>query len=203
MPKHRKTDSPVKGGTWGVVGGTFDPIHLGHLIMAESVMHALDADGMLFVPARVHPFKSRVRLSNFAERMEMVKLAITGNDRFLAEEPPGDSGYTIDLIDYLRAKYQAADFFLPVGSDIMNEFGSWYRHEEIEQNIRIVIAARPGYRWKHRGDGILAGAERIRIPQYDISSSDIRRRVRLHMSITYMVPEAVAEYISRKGLYAD
>jgi nicotinate-nucleotide adenylyltransferase len=184
------------------MGGTFDPVHLGHLIMAETVMHSLKAGGMLFVPARLHPFKSKVILENFPERVEMVKLAISDNSRFRVEEPPGQSGYTIDLIDYLQNKYPVAEFFLPVGSDIIDEFDSWYKYEEIQRRIKIVIAARPGFSMKTRNDGVLDGAERIVIPQYDICSREIRKRVKSHMSIRYMVPEAVERYILEKGLYA-
>jgi nicotinate-nucleotide adenylyltransferase len=184
------------------MGGTFNPIHVGHLILAESAMHSLKADGMLFVPAHTHPFKESSRLSGFSDRVEMVKLAIRGNDRFLLDDPPESSGYTIDLIDYLRNKYRQADFFLPVGSDIIDEFDSWYKYKDIQRSIKIVVAARPGYRLKTRADGVLGGAEQIIIPQYDISSSEIRKRVRMKMSVRYMVPEGVEKYINETGLYA-
>jgi nicotinate-nucleotide adenylyltransferase len=185
------------------MGGTFDPVHLGHLIMAESVMHSVKADGMLFVPARSHPFKSSVRLSNYPDRVEMVTQAIVGNNRFLLEYPPENSAYTIDLIDYLQNKYPTAGLFLPVGSDIVDEFHAWYKFDEIVRRIKLVIAARPGYRIKKGNDEVLSGAELVMIPQYDISSTDIRKRVRMKQSITYMVPDAVARYIREKGLYAD
>jgi len=201
LPNPEKINSPSRGGAWGILGGTFNPVHMGHLIMAESVMHSVNADGMLFVPAKWHPFKSNRQISNYNERVEMLKAAITDNIHFLLEEPPADSGYTIDLIDYLRTRYTAAEFFLVVGSDILEEFDTWYKHEEIEQSVRIVIAARPGYRLKGRDHSILKGAERIMIPQYDISSSDIRERVRSRLSIRHMVPEAVKKYIYEKGLY--
>jgi nicotinate-nucleotide adenylyltransferase len=183
------------------MGGTFDPVHFGHLIMAESVMNSLKADGMIFVPARRHPLKSDDKLSDYGDRAKMVELAIGGNNRFRLENPPDNSGYTIDLIDYMQNKYPKVGFFLPIGSDIIGEFDAWYKYEEIEQRIKIVIASRPGYRLKARGDNILGGAERIMIPQYDISSSDIRKRVRRHASIKYMAPEAVEDYIREKKLY--
>jgi len=184
------------------MGGTFDPIHYGHLIMAESVMHSVNADGMLFVPARGHPFKPHERLSDYDDRAEMVRLAIRGNGRFRLEAPPEGSHYSIDLIDHLRERCPKAAFFLPVGSDIIEEFHAWHKHEDIERSIRIVIAARPGYRVKAGAGDALKGAERVMIPQYDISSTEIRKRVRLRLSIKYMVPDAVVKYISREGLYA-
>jgi len=176
---------------------------MGHLIMAEAVMHSLRADGMLFVPARSHPLKAHVELSNYPQRYEMVRLAISGNTRFCLEEPPEDSGYTIDLIDYLQSRYPKAKLFLTVGSDIIDEFDSWRLYREIESRIKIVIAARPGFRNKSRSDGVLDGAERIMIPQIDISSSDIRKRLKENRSITYLVPEAVERYIRETRLYAE
>lgn len=201
MPNPEKINSPSRGGAWGILGGTFNPVHMGHLIMAESVMHSVNADGILFVPAKWHPFKSNRQISNYNERIEMLKAAIADNPCFLLEEPPADSGYTIDLIDCLRTRYPAAEFFLVVGSDILEEFEAWYKHEEIEQGVRIVIAARPGHQLEGRDRNILMVAERIMIPQYDISSRDIRERIRSRSSIRYMVPGAVEKYIYEKGLY--
>jgi nicotinate-nucleotide adenylyltransferase len=185
------------------MGGSFNPVHLGHLIMAESVMHSLDAQGILFVPARAHPLKPDRALADYADRVAMVGAAIKGNPSFLLEEPPEGPGYTLDLIDYLRSRYRAADFFLAVGSDIADEFASWYKYEEVEQSVRIVIAARPGYKFPALGRGILGGAERVIIPQYDISSSDIRQRLQMHLSIRYMVPDSVRRIIETRRLYVE
>ncbi len=203
MPKQGKRNSPAEGGIWGIMGGSFDPVHLGHLIMAESVMHSLHAEGMLFVPARTHPLKSNRATADYADRVAMVEAAVKGNRSFLLEEPPKGPGYTLDLIDYLHSRYPAADFILAVGSDIVDEFTSWYKYEEVEQSIRIVVAARPGYKFPAPGRGILGGAERVIIPQYDISSSDIRQRVQMHLSIRYMVPESVRRIIEARRLYVE
>lgn len=203
MPRQRKITSPSQGGLWGITGGTFDPIHFGHLIMAEAISCSVGSDGMLFVPAAAHPFKSNRKLSGFEHRAEMVRLAIANNPRFRLEEPPPESKYTIDLIDYIRNRYPAADLFLPVGSDIVDEFDDWYKPEEIERSIRIVVAARPGFREKPRTQNLLSGAEWVIIPQYDISSTEIRTRVRTNLSIRYMVPDAVRQYIIEKRLYVE
>jgi len=194
---------PADGGTWGIMGGSFNPIHLGHLIMAESVMHSLDADGMLFVPARTHPFKKDHNLAPYEDRIDMVRQAVADNNRFLIEEVPPESKYTLDLVFYLRDTYPRAQFSLVLGSDLIDEFHSWYKPDEIVQNVRIVIAARPGYKRKPGTEPILQGAEMVMIPQYDISSSEIRSRIESGLSIKYMVPEAVLSLINRKRLYAD
>lgn len=185
------------------MGGTFDPIHFGHLVMAEAVMHSVRSDGMLFVPASVHPFKSNHELAGFEHRMEMVRRAIATNPRFHLEEPPPESKYTVDLIDYIRNRYPSADLFLPVGSDIVGEFEEWHKHEEIERTIRIIVAARPGFPEKPAARTSITGAEWVIIPQYDISSTEIRQRVRENLSIRYLVPDAVRAYILEKRLYVE
>ena len=200
---HQPADRGVvtASGRIGIMGGTFDPIHYGHLIMAESVMHSVNADGMLFVPARAHPFKAQEQLADYDHRARMVRLAIENNARFRLETPPPGCRYTVDLIDYLKNNYPATEFFLPVGSDIIEEFHAWYRHDDIERNIRIVIAARPGYRPKSVRRDVLKSAEQVVIPQYDVSSTEIRKRVASQMSIKYLVPDPVLEYIAQTGLY--
>jgi nicotinate-nucleotide adenylyltransferase len=185
------------------MGGSFDPIHFGHLIMAENVMHSLQARGMLFVPSVNHPLKPNHIMADQADRVAMVQAAIKGNPSFRLEEPPPGPGYTLDLIDCLRSRYPTADFFLAVGSDIVEEFSSWYKYEELAGCLRIVIAARPGYRFPAPGAGPLGAAERIIIPQVDISSSDIRRRVQRRLSLRYLVPDGVRKIIETRRLYVD
>jgi nicotinate-nucleotide adenylyltransferase len=201
LPRQRKTIDPSRGGLWGIMGGTFDPLHYGHLVMAESVLHSVGADGMLFVPARVHPFKSDRQLADYGHRIEMVRMAIADNERFRLEEPPEGMKFTIDLIDYVRHRYPSTDFFLAVGSDIVDEFVNWRKHDEIEHNIRIVIAARPGSQTRPRDSGVLRGAEWVMIPQYDLSSTAIRERVRSKLPIRYMTPDPVLRHIYQHKLY--
>lgn len=185
------------------MGGTFNPVHLGHLIMAESVMYSLQADGMLFIPVRHHPLKSDTTLTGtYEHRLAMLQLALVSNPRFAIEETPEDLVFTIDLIDLLRHKYPSARFFLPLGSDIVAEFHQWHKYNEIEENIAVVVASRPGHQLCKRDDGVLRSAECVMIPQYDISSSDIRSRMRTKRSIKYMVPETVETYIKAHDLYA-
>lgn len=198
----RKTD-PSHGGRWGILGGSFNPIHVGHLIIAESILNSIKAEGMIFMPARSHPFKPESRLADYQDRVEMTRLAIDGNDRFRLEEAPSGSKYTIDQIEYLREKYPTAVFSLILGSDIIEEFSSWYKYEEIEQTLKIIVAARPGYDIENRSREGLTNAEYVMIPQYDVSSSDVRKRIKSGISIKYMVPDAVENYLTEKRLYAE
>lgn len=198
----RKTD-PSRGGNWGILGGSFNPVHIGHLIIAESALNSVEADGMIFVPARSHPFKSDAFLADYQDRVEMTRRAIAGNDRFRLEETPAGSKYTIDQIEYLRGRYPTAVFFLVLGSDIVEEFSTWYKYEKIEQSLKIVVAARPGYDIGSENRKGIKSAEYVMIPQYDVCSSDIRERIKSGMSIKYMVPEAVENYLTEKALYAE
>ncbi len=199
MGKQEKKIDPSQGGTWGLVGGTFNPIHLGHLVLAESVQHSVKADGMLFIPAHSHPSKPDSQLAPLEDRLDMINLAIRGNPRFKVISPP-ESAYTIDLIEFVRHRYPAASFLLVIGSDILGEFTSWYKPEEIADNIRIIVASRPGYKLD-TGSGILKAAEKVMIPRIDISSSDIRERLQSRLSIKYLVPDTVEDYIRKKRLY--
>lgn len=170
--------------------------------MAETIRQSCRADGMLFVPTRRHPLKPHTELSNYSARVAMIKAAIAGNDYFQFFSPPRDSGYTIDLLGYLCRKCPAAKFFLAIGSDIIDEFEQWYQYDEIIRTVEIVIAYRPGYVGSKRANKIMKNAKRISIPQCDISSTDIRKRVKTGRSIKYLVPAAVEKIIYNRGLYA-
>lgn len=204
MPKQLQATNPSQGGLWGIMGGTFNPIHFGHLVMANSLMRSLKADGMLFIPSVNHPLKKETDLaSSYADRFEMVSQAIADNEKFVIENPLENSPYTIDLIEYLREKYSRAQFFLPIGSDIINEFHQWYKSDQIEKQVRIVIAVRPGFEAKPRSDGLLKSAEIINIPQLEIASRDLRKMIKSGISIKYLVPPQVENYIKKQGLYAN
>lgn len=199
--RHKKTD-PSSGGRWGILGGAFNPIHCGHLILAESVREQIDASGILFVPAGNHPLKvGEIGGVAYEDRVAMLDSAIASNPRFIRGAPPEGPGYTIDLVGQLRAKYMSAEFFLIIGSDIIGEFRRWHRYRELEASIRIIIAQRPLASPASESGDLLFLADRLMIPQFDISSTDIRARVRSGRTIRYLVPEGVEEYIRLKKLY--
>lgn len=170
--------------------------------MAETIRQCCRADGMLFVPARCHPLKPHVELSNYSDRVDMLKAAIAGNDYFRFLSPSRNSGYTFDLLRHLHRRYPATKFFLAIGSDIMDEFEQWHKYDEIIRMVKIVIASRPGYTGTAGANKIMKNAKKISVPQCDISSTDIRRRVRTGRSIKYLVPPAVEKMIYSRGLYA-
>ncbi len=197
----------------GVLGGTFDPIHLGHLIIAEDVRQRLGLEEVLFIPAG-HPWlklKGEKPVSEAEHRLGMLKLAIASNPYFRVSsieiDRPGLS-YSIDTVLELKAKLGAgAEIYFIVGPDAMAEFPQWKEPARLLENCQVVGIGRPGHVEAdlHILDLFVPGASRrikmMDVPQIDISSTDIRNRVAKGLSIRYLVPEAVERYIREHGLY--
>ncbi len=187
----------------GVLGGTFDPVHLGHLLIAEEARVSLGLDDLLFIPAGQPYFKTGQSVSEACHRMAMVELAVASNPHFTASDVeigrPGPT-YTVDTLTELRKRLgEDRDLFLILGMDSLADLDRWRRPEDILALSTVVGFARPGA-------DVPNGGKRGRIqlldgPQVDISGSDIRRRVAAGLSIRYMVPEPVEEYIYEHRLY--
>lgn len=194
----------------GIFGGTFDPIHLGHLVIAEEARASLDLDGVLFIPARVSPFKLGQATACAEDRMRMVELAIADNPAFQASrleiEREGPS-YTVDTLRQLRALYgPQPELFLLMGTDSLATIASWYQAQELARLTRIVAYARPGVpldlaELDRQVPGLAAVTRLLDAVKLDISSTDIRSRVRAERTIRYLVPPTVEAYISQHGLY--
>ncbi|HVE92904.1 MAG TPA: nicotinate-nucleotide adenylyltransferase [Actinomycetota bacterium] len=189
----------------GIMGGTFDPIHHGHLVCAEEALHALQLDSVLFVPAGA-PWQKEGRVMSSAEdRYVMVCLAAGGDARFAVSRQEMDRAgptYTVDTLRALRHEHhEPAELFFLAGSDAVAQISTWRQPDEVMDLATVVAAARPG----HELPLTLANDPRIRvlpIPQLAISSSDIRSRVASGLPWRYMVPKPVADYVSSRGLYA-
>jgi nicotinate-nucleotide adenylyltransferase len=184
----------------GLLGGSFDPIHHGHLLVAQAVMEALGLEQVRFVVAREQPFKHGRHAASAAQRAEMVALAIAGDDRFALEraelDRPGPS-YTVDTLRALRAREPEAAFALLVGADAASELPTWREGSEIPRLARVVAFARAGapapagtHVWRT-----------VAVPAIDISATAVRERVRTGRPIRYWVPDAVAGYIAAERLY--
>jgi nicotinate-nucleotide adenylyltransferase len=202
LPTPSQTNSPSQGGLWGIIGGTFNPIHLGHLVLAEAVREELGADGILFVPAPVHPYKASGVLAPYSDRLAMVRAAIEENEQFILEELPLDARYTIDQLRLIRERYPEARFVFAIGADLAAELESWHKPGDVVSSIDIIIASRPGYPANGGGE-LLRDAKRVAIPLIDLSSSDIRKRLAEQRSIRYLVPAAVERIIRTRGLYGE
>jgi nicotinate-nucleotide adenylyltransferase len=186
----------------GLFGGSFDPIHHGHLIVGRAVAETLALDELRFMPAGEQPFKRGRHVATARERAEMVALAVAGESGLAVErcevDRPGPS-YTVDTLRELRRREPGQDFTLVVGADASRELNQWREAEALPALARIVAVARPG---APRPDSTLV--ERVvEVPAVDLSATEIRRRVAGGRSIRYLVPDAVAEFIATHGLYRD
>jgi nicotinate-nucleotide adenylyltransferase len=186
----------------GLLGGSFDPVHHGHLIVAQVAAEALGLDELRFVPAREQPFKLGRHAASAANRTAMLELAVSGTAGFaveraeLAREGPS---YTVETLLGLRAREPDVAWTLLLGADAAAELDAWHRAEELPGLARIVVFARPG---TPIPDSPLS-AGTIEVPAVEISATEIRRRVREGRPVRYWVPDAVAEYMVRHRLYLD
>lgn len=189
-------------GLVGLLGGSFDPVHHGHLIVGQVAAEILGLAALRFVPAREQPFKQGRHRAPPADRAAMLELAISGHSGFELEraelERPGPS-YTVDTLRTLREREPEAELVLLLGADAAAELDQWYQAAEIPRLARIVVFARPG---SAVPSSPMIG-QSILVPAVDISATDLRRRVREGRSIRYLVPDAVAEYVASHRLYLD
>lgn len=186
----------------GILGGSFDPIHFGHLRAAENAREALGLREVLFIPAGQPPHKSLNSLSPARDRLAMVTLATAGNRAFLpsdAELQRSGPSYMADTLRALRAERPRDDLFLVVGSDTLPEMSDWYQPEHLFALCTVAVAGRPGVATGKAP----AGAKVLELPGpgLEMSATDLRRRVREGKSVRYLVPDTVAEYIAKRGLY--
>jgi nicotinate-nucleotide adenylyltransferase len=183
----------------GVFGGSFDPVHLGHLTVAGAAAERLALDCVHFVPARVQPFKAGRHEASAADRVAMLRLAL-GDPRFLLDtrelEREGVS-YTVDSLRELRAEYPRDELCLLVGADAARDLPTWREAETIPTLARVVVLTRPGV--TPPADAM--AAEVLEVPRVEVSATEIRHRVRRGESIRELVPADVADYIERQGLY--
>ncbi|MBN1541874.1 nicotinate (nicotinamide) nucleotide adenylyltransferase [candidate division KSB1 bacterium] len=188
-----------------IFGGTFDPIHQAHLILAECVREQLDLDRLLFVPSAVSPHKLDRPISHPHHRLEMVRLALQNNPNFgfCSEEiERGGTSFTVDTLDQVRKKYQLdrSNFFLVIGADNLVEFHTWKEPERILRLAQLAVLART--RVEIRKESLLFREYlRIDAPLIEISSSRIRQLVCKGKSIRYLLPDAVIDYIHKHHLY--
>ena len=189
----------------GILGGTFNPIHLGHLVLAESARQQCRLDRVWFMPTAHPPHKSSRGVLPGTVRLQMVRLAVKGRAAFVASDLElrlGGISYTVNTVRALRAKFPRAELFLIVGADMLRV--PWRGMDELARECTFVAAGRESASGDAAPSVRTPGATRvtrITMPRLDLSSSIVRQRVRQGLSIRYLVPDAVARYISRHGLY--
>lgn len=190
----------VKKKRIGILGGTFNPPHLGHLILAQEALKKLKLDKIIFIPASIPPHKE-IEDNKAHLRYKMISLASRGNPRFKVSKIELERktiSYSVDTLRILKNKYgKNTEIFFIAGSDSLNELESWKNIGEVLKLANFVIAIRPGFpirKLKRR-------VKFIEIPLLDISSSMIRKRIKASKSIRYLVPEKVRKFITRHRLY--
>lgn len=197
----------------GIFGGTFDPIHLGHLIIAEQAREQARLDQVWFVPSARPPHKLDKPMTPFDRRVDMLQLAIAGQNNFRVEtiekDRPGPS-FTADTLADLDRAQPGNDWFLILGADCLPDLAKWYEPLRIVEQATLLVAARPGWTvWttKQLAASLGVGEEKIRlepilIPLIEISSRDLRRRSAEGRSISFMVPHSVDVFIRERHIYS-
>jgi nicotinate-nucleotide adenylyltransferase len=197
----------------GIFGGTFDPVHLGHLIMAEQCREQARLDQLWFLPAGRPPHKQGQPVTPFARRVEMLNLAVAGYPAFRVEEVEGekaDLNYTFETLEELGRRYPAAEWHFVIGSDSLPDLPHWRKPARILELASLLVVARPGSPVLGAGElraslGLPDEAplhlQVVEVPLIEISSRDLRRRVADGRSIRYQVPRAVECYIESHKLY--
>jgi nicotinate-nucleotide adenylyltransferase len=186
----------------GILGGTFDPPHVGHLIAAQDTFGALSLDKLLFIPAHQPPHKQNEAVTPADVRVRMVAAAIAGDERFeVSDVEVRRSGpsYTIDTLRELKQRYEQDELFLLVGVDQVREFATWRDPEQVLRCAKLVMLARSGIEEAPPG-GIVH--QTVPVTRIDVSSTLVRQRARAGQPIRYLVPDAVEKIIVAERLYS-
>ena len=199
----------------GIFGGSFDPVHFGHLLLAECCREECRLDQVWFVPAAVPPHKRPGAIASASQRVEMLRLATGGNEAFhvsTLEVDRGGVSYTVDTLEAVRREQPAAELFFLMGADSLADLPTWREPARICELARPIVVGRAGapppdysvlapFVAADRLDAIRQ--HRVDMPAVDLRASDLRRRIAAGLSIRYRTPRAVEKYIETQGLYRD
>ncbi len=186
----------------GILGGTFNPIHNGHLLIAEQAREQVGLDEVWFMPARIPPHKEDQGILTAEHRLRMVELAVADHPRFRAtdiELKREGPSYTVDTLLLLHAEYPEHRFFFIVGGDMLQILPKWHRYEELKKLVHFIGISRPGSVFE--AELLKPHVTFVEVPAWDISSTWIRDKARQAKSLRYLVPQAVESYIKEYKLY--
>lgn len=186
----------------GIIGGTFNPPHNGHLLIASEVKEALELAEVWFMPNNLPPHKQAMDLASNQDRMNMIKLAIEGNPAFKLEaielERKGIS-YTIDTIKLLKERDgENIQYYFIIGADMVEYLPKWHKIDELSKLVQFVGVRRPGYPFNPAYSVI-----EVDVPEFAVSSSFLRKRIRENKNTKYLLPDKVRLYIEERGLYGS
>ncbi|WP_134687178.1 nicotinate-nucleotide adenylyltransferase [Brevibacillus migulae] len=191
-----------KGKRIGLLGGTFDPIHSGHLIAAEQARDQMKLDEVWLMPTKIPPHKTRTDIADEQHRLRMTELAAADHPYFrvsdmeLHREGPS---YTVDTMRAIRQMFPHDEFLFIIGGDMVEMLPKWHRFEELRTIVHFIGLARSGAQYNQ--EAVSSYVTFVEMPAIDISSTMIRQRVRAGISIRYLVPDAVERYIKEHRLY--
>ncbi|MDF2945632.1 MAG: nicotinate (nicotinamide) nucleotide adenylyltransferase [Bacillales bacterium] len=184
----------------GILGGTFDPPHLGHLIIANEVYHEFKLNKVLFLPAWIPPHKESDKITDPYVRLELLKILINKIPYFEIDETEivnkGKIKYTYDTVQILKEKFQDDDLYFIIGADQIEKLDSWHKIDQLQEDIKFVGVNRKNYSSK-----TIYNIQHIEIPTIEISSTLIKNRLRSNKDVKFLVPDEVFEYIREKKIY--
>ena len=199
--------TPSGGDSWGILGGSFDPVHIGHISLARDIINIKKLDGILFIPSYTHPFKKKQTITTFDNRIEMLRLATDNEPNFIISTIERDedlSGFTIDTIKALKKAYPDTEFYFIIGADNLDQLDSWHQPDEILKEVTLLSGNRPKFENSISKNKWLDKIQFIESSEIDISSSELRKILsdnyndgRLKL---YLKPE-ILDFIKSKELY--
>jgi nicotinate-nucleotide adenylyltransferase len=195
---------------FGIMGGTFDPIHLGHLVVANEVLNIYNLDKIIFVPAGNPPHKIGTRASSW-DRYFMTNIATNSNVKFIVSDleiKSTDKSYTLNTLKEFHNTYPDTDFYFITGTDAVIDLPNWHEPQELLKLCEFIAVSRPGiskedaeYKIDEIRISLNANIEQLQVPMLQISSTDIRDRFQRGVSAKYLLPESVEQYILKNNLY--
>ncbi len=184
----------------GILGGTFNPVHIGHLILAEEAREKLGLDKIIFMPTALPPHKDNLGIAPAADRLKMLKAAIKGNKFFAVSDIEirrlGRS-YTIDTLKELKNKFTRDELYFIIGSDLLKYLNEWKDLSQIIKMVKFIAATRPEYPLQQLPPYI----QTLAIRAVDVSGFEVRQCIKENKSFRYLVPDKVFDYINKRKLY--
>lgn len=194
----------------GIMGGSFDPIHLGHLVVANEVLNIYNLDEIIFVPSGNPPHKNGLKAESF-HRLLMVNMAVLSNGKFSVSDfeiKSLEKSYTLNTLREFRKLYDDSELYFITGTDAVIDLPNWYEPEEILKLCRFIAVSRPGMSIEEVNDKINeiqkkfgGNIELLQVPMLQISSTNLRERFKMGVSAKYLLPESVEQYIIKNELY--